>query len=91
MPAQVKIYTTRTCPYCHAAERLLRDKRVAFEQIDVTGDRATRDWLEEQTGQGTVPQILINGKSLGGYSDLSALDGRGELDTLLAADPPASA
>ena len=82
--AEVKLYTTRTCPFCHAALALFRDKGVAFEEIAVDGDSKTRAWLREATGQHTVPQIFINGKSYGGYTDVAALDRRGELDALLA-------
>lgn len=84
MPAEVKIYTRKWCGYCSAAERLLTSKGVAFENIDCTGDRAKRDWLAEVTGRTTVPQIFIDGKPVGGYDDIAALDRRGELDKLLA-------
>jgi len=85
MPAHVKMYTRRGCGYCSAAERLLAHKNVAFEQIDTTGDHVTRRWLVEQTGgRTTVPQIFINGRSIGGYDELRALDTNGELDPLLA-------
>jgi glutaredoxin 3 len=84
MPAHVKIYTRQWCGYCFAAERLLKRKGVAYEQIDTTGDQATRRWLREVTGQSTVPQIFIDGRSIGGYDDMNALDRAGELDALLA-------
>lgn len=86
MPAHVKMYTRRWCGYCTAAERLLAHKGVAFEQIDTTGDDVTRRWLVEQTGRTTVPQIFINGRSIGGYDELRALETNGELDSLLAID-----
>ena len=84
MAAEVKIYTRQWCGYCSAAERLLRSKGVAFENIDCTGDRAKREWLAELTGSSTVPQIFIDGKGIGGYDDMKALDRAGELDKLLA-------
>ena len=84
MPAQVTIYTRRWCGYCFAAERLLRKKGVAFENIDCTGDSAKREWLAQVTGRTTVPQVFIDGKAIGGYDDMRALDQRGELDKLLA-------
>ena len=87
MPAEVKIYTRKWCGYCTAAERLLSRKGVPFENIDCTGDRAKRDWLAEVTGRTTVPQIFIDGKSVGGYDDIAALDRSGELDKLLADAP----
>lgn len=83
--AEVKIYTTRYCPYCHAATALLTEKNVAFEEIDVTGDTAARADLATRTGRSTVPQVFIDGDSIGGYDDLSALDRSGRLDELLQA------
>jgi glutaredoxin 3 len=84
MAADVKIYTREGCGYCTAAIRLLRAKGVHFQHIDATGDTATRRWLAEVTGQATVPQIFIDGRPVGGYTDIRALDERGELDRLLA-------
>ncbi|HEU4731073.1 MAG TPA: glutaredoxin 3 [Kofleriaceae bacterium] len=91
MPANVTIYTRQWCGYCTAAVRLLKEKGVPFENIDCTGDQEKRRWLVEVTGRTTVPQIFINGRSIGGYDDLRALDRAGELDKLLAAsDEPAA-
>jgi glutaredoxin 3 len=84
MAAHVKMYTRRWCGYCSAAERLLNEKGVSFEEIDTTGDRETRRWLVDQTGRTTVPQIFIDDRSIGGYSELRALDRSGALDGLLA-------
>ena len=84
MAAEVKIYTREACGYCTAAIRLLTEKGVAFQHIDATGDPETRRWLVQATGQTTVPQIFIDGRSVGGYTDIRALDQRGELDRLLA-------
>ena len=81
--AHVKIYTTRICPYCVAAKALFQAKGVAYEEIDVSGDPTTRAWLREVTGQRTVPQIFIDERPYGGFTDVAALDRRGELDPLL--------
>ncbi|MBK7535500.1 MAG: glutaredoxin 3 [Myxococcales bacterium] len=89
MSVPVKIYTTPWCGYCRAAERLLTKKRVAFENQDVSDDPKTRSWLVTASGQTTVPQIFIDGKSIGGFSELDALDRRGELDRLLGLSPGA--
>jgi glutaredoxin 3 len=84
MAAQIKMYTRKWCGYCTAAERLLDKKGVPYENIDVTGDHEKRKWLVEVTnGRTTVPQIFIDGRSIGGYDELNALDRRGELDKLL--------
>ena len=63
--------------------RLLEQKGVQFEQVDA-GDAKTRKWLREATGRSTVPQVFIDGNPVGGYTDIRALDERGELDGLLA-------
>lgn len=83
MPAQVKIYTTPYCPYCVRAKHLLRQKGVAYEEIDVQDRGDLRAWLVKATGQRTVPQVFINDRSVGGFSDIDELDQRGELDPLL--------
>ena len=84
MAAEVKIYTREACGYCTSAIRLLTQKGVKYEHIDATGDPDTRRWLAQVTGQSTVPQIFIDGRSVGGFTDIRALDQRGELDRLLA-------
>jgi glutaredoxin 3 len=82
--AQVVIYTTNDCPYCAAAKALLRSKKVAFEEIDVTYDPARRAEMERLSRRRTVPQIFIDGKPIGGYDEARDLDATGELDRLLA-------
>lgn len=87
MHAAVLVYLTHWCPYCRMAKDLLREKGVAFEEIDVDGRAELRRWLATTTGQRTVPQVFVNGKPLGGFSDISALDEDGKLDPLLAEAP----
>ena len=87
MPApKVTVYTTSYCPYCVRAKALLKRKGVDFEEIAVDGDDARRLWLVEQTGQRTVPQVFAGERSLGGFSDLDALDRAGKLDPILRGD-----
>jgi glutaredoxin 3 len=81
---RIRIYTTRTCGYCYAAKRLLAQKGIPFEEIDVTGYDAQRAWLRAATGRRTVPQVFIDDRPIGGYTDLDHLDRSGELDRLLA-------
>jgi glutaredoxin 3 len=88
MAADVKVYTTSYCPYCVRAKRLLEAKKVAYQEIDVSGDAEQRRWLVDASGQRTVPQIFVNGRPIGGFTDMAALDRQGRLDALLAEDPP---
>jgi len=82
--AKVVVYTTDYCPYCVRALALLRSKGADPIEIDVTNDQEKRRWLLETTGQRTVPQVFINGKPVGGFTDITALDKKGELDRLLS-------
>ena len=84
MPPPVRMYTTRFCPYCVAARRLLAGKGVEFEDIAVDGNTELRRQMSDLAGQHTVPQIWIGDTHVGGYTDLAALDRSGRLDALLA-------
>ncbi|HVK53665.1 MAG TPA: glutaredoxin 3 [Burkholderiales bacterium] len=83
--AAVLMYSTAVCPYCVAAERLLKAKGIA-EITKIRVDLAPEKRMEmmERTGRRTVPQIYIGDTHVGGYEDLVALDRKGGLDTLLA-------
>lgn len=81
----VEIYTTRYCPYCHAAKALLTRKGVAFMEIDLSKERDRRsEMIERAQGRMTVPQIFIGDLHVGGSDDLHALEDEGRLDALLA-------
>lgn len=85
--AQVEIYTTRYCPYCHSAKALLNRKGVAFVEIDVSGDSEGRSrMIERAHGAMTVPQIFIGATHVGGSDELHELNRQGQLDALLAAE-----
>ncbi|KKB08269.1 glutaredoxin 3 [Devosia chinhatensis] len=82
--AKVEIYTTPTCPYCHAAKALLTEKGAEFTEITVL-DPALREKMTQRAhGRRTVPQIFIGDTHVGGYDDMAALDRQGGLDPLLA-------
>ena len=78
----VRMYTTRICAYCVRAKWLLKKRGIPFEEIDVSGDPATRAWLVEKTGRKTVPQVFIDDESIGGADELFEMDRLGKLDGL---------
>jgi glutaredoxin 3 len=80
----VEIYTTRFCPYCHAAKRLLSRKGDEFSEVDGSGDpKGGGDVVARAQGRMTVPQIFIGSTHVGGSDDLHALERAGKLDALL--------
>jgi glutaredoxin 3 len=85
--ARVQVYSTRRCPYCVRAKRLLDERGIPFDEIDVSDDAELRADLMRRTGRRTVPQIFIDGKAIGGFEELYALDASAELSNLLNAEP----
>lgn len=83
----VTIYTTRYCPYCVMAKRLLDNKAVRYAEIAVDCEPERRQEMMARSARRTVPQIFIGDTHIGGCDDLYALDAQGRLDTLLAAQP----
>lgn len=82
----VEIYTSPLCGFCHAAKRLLKQKGVSFDEIDVLREPKRKpEMIQRAGGRHTVPQIFIGDLHVGGCDDLFDLDRAGKLDTLLAA------
>lgn len=80
---RVEMYTTRFCPYCMRARDLLERKGINFTEIPVDRDFEKRREMETRSQRRTVPQIFIDGRHIGGFDDLHALDRNGGLDPLL--------
>lgn len=82
--ANVEIYTKAWCGYCARAKALLEEKGVAFDEYDITMGGPKRDeMLGRANGGTTVPQIFIDGQSIGGSDALAALNRSGRLDAML--------
>ena len=86
----VRVYTTPWCGYCSAARKLLSQKGIQYEEIDVGSDSNLRREMTELSGRRTVPQIFIDTQPIGGYDDMAALDASGKLDAMLGLDKSAS-
>jgi glutaredoxin 3 len=80
---KVIVYTKEHCPFCLRAKRLLDAKGVAYAEVRVEGRDDLRLWLAEASGQKTVPQVFVDDRPLGGFSDVDALDREGKLDAIL--------
>jgi glutaredoxin len=76
---QIRIYTKAYCSFCFAAKRLLKKRGLEYEEIPVLGNLAAEREMRELTGGHTVPQILLDGKPVGGYTELVELDMEGGL------------
>jgi len=81
---KIVLYTTAVCPFCVNAKRLLQSKGARFDERPVDGKPELRQRMMRESGERTVPQIWIGTRHVGGYSELWALDKKGELDRMLA-------
>ena len=84
---RIEVYTTAWCGYCDRAKALLQERGLAYDEIRVDHDPAFRAKLLDLTGRWTVPQILIDGRPIGGFTELRELDRSGVL--AVAAEPAA--
>jgi len=83
MSNSVIMYSTKFCPYCIAAKRLLKKKDIDYQDISVDGKPELRHQMIEKSGRHTVPQIWIGEHHVGGYDDLNSLERSGKLEHLL--------
>ena len=81
--SKVLMYSTRFCPFCMMARRLLDSKGVKYEEIPVDGDMEKRRKMQEITGRHTVPQVFIGERHVGGFDDLAEAENSGQLDQWL--------
>ena len=81
----MQMYTTVWCGYCVRAKTLLDQRGIDYDEIHLDDAAGFRARLHELTGGWTVPQILIDGRVIGGYTELWRLDREGRLGDLLAA------
>ena len=76
---QIKIYTKSYCSYCYAAKSLLAKRGLAYKEIHVGGNTMLEQQMRDLTGRRSVPQIVIDGVAIGGYTELVGLDVDGKL------------
>lgn len=82
--AAVTMYTTRWCPFCVAARRLLSSLGVDYDHVSLDGRPELRRELSSANGGWpTVPMIFVGDTFVGGYDDLRRLQREGRLEPML--------
>lgn len=81
--AKVLMYKKNPCPYCDRTVNFLEGRGIEYDVVDLTGKQDELEKIKNETGWRTVPIIMINGKLIGGYTDLKALDEAGQLMPML--------
>ena len=76
----IEVYSTHNCPWCVRAKALLESKGLEYAEINISADTDRALEMVERSGRRTVPQIFIDEESIGGFTELSALNQAGSLD-----------
>ena len=82
--SRITVYTTEPCGYCRVAKALLDKRGIPYEEINLARDPEGRAELVRRTGMMTFPQVIIDGESIGGYTELARADREGRLGELAA-------
>lgn len=69
----IKVYSTRTCPWCTKTKEYLESRKIPFENVDVSLNREAAMEMVRKTGQRGVPVIQIGEKFIVGF-DPKAID-----------------
>lgn len=84
--SRVTIYSREDCPVCSKAKTMLRKWNIDFEEIALDNEAAQLDFDKVTNSADTVPQIIIDGELIGGFSELTELHMDGELQDLMTRD-----
>ena len=83
--ARLKVYSTGICPLCDKTKNLLVKWGIPYDELRVDTDQAAlREFSQITNGARTVPQITIDGKWIGSFSELTELHMDDKLDDLIA-------
>ena len=81
---KIDVYTTPYCPFCIRAKKLLKDKKINFNEIDLSENpEKFEEMINKSNGAKTVPQIFVNDTHIGDCDQIHELENKGELDKLL--------
>ncbi len=85
MAAKILMYSTEPCSFCTQAKALLKARALEFEEVNLARDPEGRARLAAETGMMSFPQVIVEGRLIGGFQELLAADRSGQLAELTAA------
>ena len=82
--SKIKIYTTPYCPFCIRIKNLMKNKKINYEEIDLSANPEKFDeMISNSNGARTVPQMFVNETHIGDCDYVHELDNKGQLDKIL--------
>jgi len=70
MKMKATVWSKYHCPYCDQAKALLKSKDISFEEKKIGDGYTKEELLEAVPTARTVPQIFIDDKLIGGFTEL---------------------
>jgi glutaredoxin 3 len=86
----ITVYTTEPCAYCARVKGLLRSRGLEFSEVNLSKDPDGRAELVARTGMMTFPQVLVEGRLVGGFNETRAAAESGRLELSPTGDRPAT-
>jgi glutaredoxin 3 len=81
---KIEVYTILGCPYCQKAKELLDQLKISYDERDLTTNPDRRAFTSKiLPGHTSVPLVIINGKPIGGFSELKELHAKGQLEPMV--------
>ncbi len=72
----IQIYGKRCCSYCYKAKQLCKREGLDFVYKELNKDFTREEFLGQFPGAKTFPQIRMDGKNIGGYTELAVKLGK---------------
>jgi len=86
--SQVIVYSTAVCSFCVRAKALLEREGISFREVRIDANADARaEYTRATNGARTVPQILVDGRLIGGFTELVEFERSGGLDRLKGSAP----
>jgi len=84
---RVTVYSTAHCAFCTRAKTMLEKWDIDYDEVRIDADDAAmKQFVEVTNGARRVPQIVIDGQPIGGFTELTELHMDGELDELMQSE-----
>ena len=85
--SRVTVYSTAHCAFCDRAKTMMEKWNIDFDEVRIDRDSAAmKEFVRITNGARSVPQIVIDGNPIGGFTELTELHMDGELDELMQPD-----
>lgn len=82
--ARLIIYSTGSCPVCEQTQNLLKKRTISLDEIRLDQKPAAlAEFSLNPKGARRVPQILIDGNWIGGFTELTEMHMEDQPDELM--------